>query len=176
MEKKSRYFSQTFTVAFLVSAAAILSTLMLSSFIGFDAPPEVADQIANEVENLAATTNWLDIFINNFGLTLATFTPFFGFLFAIYVQFNTGYAFGALAQAYNVSNVLAVLLTLATPVGLLEYTSYIFALTESITLAYSTYKKELKKRLVNHTWKTLILVALLLLIGAIVEATFIGRL
>jgi hypothetical protein len=57
MENKSRYFSQTFTVAFLVSAAAILSTLMLSSFIGFDAPPEVADQIANEVENLAATTN-----------------------------------------------------------------------------------------------------------------------
>jgi uncharacterized membrane protein SpoIIM required for sporulation len=92
------------------------------------------------------------------------------------LQFNTGYACDAVVQAYNVSNVLAVLLTLATPVGLLEYTSCIFALTESIILAYSTYKRELKKRLVNHTWKTLILVALLLLIGAIVEAAFIGRL
>ena len=176
MENKSRYFSPIFKIAFLASAATILSTLMLSSFIGFDAPPDVVDQLADEVENLRATTSWLHIFVNNFGLTLVTFVPFFGFAFAMYVQFSTGYAFGALAQYYKVNNVLAVLLTLATPVGLLEYAAYIFALTESITLAYSTYKGELKERLVNHAWKTILLVALLLFIGAIVEAAFIGRL
>jgi uncharacterized membrane protein SpoIIM required for sporulation len=176
MENKSRYFSQAFMVAFIVSGIVILSTLLLSSFIGFGAPPEVANEIANEIENQAATTNWLDIFLNNFGLTLITFVPFFGFAFSIYVQFSTGYVLGALSQTYNVSNVLAMLVTLATPVGLLEYTAYIFALAESIILAYSTYRKELKKRLVNHTWKTLILVASLLLIGAIVEAAIIGRL
>jgi uncharacterized membrane protein SpoIIM required for sporulation len=176
VENKGRYFSQHFTAAFVISAVVIFSTLLGSSFIGFDAPPDVADQIANEVENAAATTNWLDIFVNNFGLTLVTFVPFFGFFFAVYVQFGTGYAFGALAQVYNVSNIDAVLVTLITPVGLLEYTSYLFALTESIILAYSIRRREFKKRLVNHTWKTIILVALLLFTGAIVEAALIGRL
>ena len=176
MENKGRYFSQHFTAAFVISAVAIFSTLLGSSFIGFDAPPDVADQIANEVENEAAATSWLDIFVNNFGLTLVTFVPFFGFFFAVYVQFGSGYFFGALAQAYGVSNVDAVLVTLITPVGLLEYTSYIFALTESIILAYSIYKREFTKRLVNQAWKTIILVALLLFIGAIVEAALIGRL
>jgi len=63
-----------------------------------------------------------------------------------------------------------------TPVGILEYSAYILALAESIMLVYSIFKKELKKRLVIHTWKTLTAVAFLLLIGAIVEAFLIGRL
>jgi len=176
MEKKSRYFSPPFTFAFVISVIVIFSTLLGSSFLGFDAPSDVASQIANEVENAAASTNWLDIFVNNFGLTLVTFVPFFGFFFAVYVQFGTGYAFGALAQVYRVGNVDAVLVTLITPVGLLEYTSYILALTESIMLAYALYRREFKKRLVNHAWKTIILVALLLFTGAIVEAALIGRL
>jgi len=70
---------------------------------------------------------------------------------------------------------VAVLVTLATPSGVLEYTSYLFALSESIVLAHSVYKGELKERLVNYTWKTIILVAVLLIIAAIVEAAFIGR-
>ena len=176
MEKKSGYFSPPFTFAFVISVIMIFSTLLGSSFIGFHAPSDVANQIANEVQDAAATTNWMDIFVNNFGLTLVTFVPFFGFFFAIYVQFGTGYAFGALAQVYGVSNIDAVLVTLITPVGLLEYTSYLFALTESIILAYSIRRREFKKRLVNHTWKTIILVALLLFTGAIVEAALIGRL
>jgi uncharacterized membrane protein SpoIIM required for sporulation len=174
VENKGRYFSQHFTAAFIISAIVIFSTLLGSSFIGVDAPPDIADQIANEVENEAGTTNWLDIFINNLGLTLITFVPFFGFFFAIFIQFSTGYAFGALAQVYGVSNVDAVLVTLVTPVGLLEYTAYILALTESIILAYSIYRREFKKRLVNQAWKTIILVALLLFMGAIVEAALIG--
>jgi uncharacterized membrane protein SpoIIM required for sporulation len=174
VENKGRYFSQHFTAAFIISAIVIFSTLLGSSFIGVDAPPDIADQIANEVENEAGTTNWLDIFINNLGLTLITFVPFFGFFFAIFIQFSTGYAFGALAQVYGVSNVDAVLVTLFTPVGLLEYTAYILALTESIILAYSIYRREFKKRLVNQAWKTIILVALLLFMGAIVEAALIG--
>jgi len=74
------------------------------------------------------------------------------------------------------SNVEAVLVTLVTPVGLLEYTAYIFALTESVILAYSIYRREFKKRLVNQAWKTLLFVALLLFLGAIVEVALIGRL
>ena len=128
------------------------------------------------MENEAPTTSWLDIFVNNFGLTLVTLVPFFGFFFAIFVQFNSGYAFGALAQVYDMSNVEAVLVTLVTPVGLLEYTAYIFALTESVILAYSIYRREFKKRLVNQAWKTLLFVALLLFLGAIVEVALIGRL
>jgi len=173
---KNNYFSKNFILTLIISATIILSTLLLSSFIGFNAPPEDAQQITEEVKNLAKTTTWTDIFLNNFLLTLITFTPVFGILFAVFVQFGTGYAFGALAQAYNVNNVQITLLTLVTPVGILEYSSYILALAESIILVYSIYKKELKKRLVTHTWKTLTAVALLLLIGAVVEAFWIGRL
>jgi len=160
----------------IISAAIILSTLLLSSFVGFNAPSDEAQQITQEVENLAATTTWTDIFLNNFLLTLVTFIPAFGILFAVYVQFGTGYSFGAIAQAYHVNNLQITLLTLITPVGILEYSSYILALAESITLVYAIYRKQLKKRLVTHTWKTLTAVALLLLIGAVVEAAFIGRL
>jgi len=170
------YFSKNFIHTLIISAIIILSTLLLSSFIGFNASPEEAEQIAKEVENLTATATWIDIFLNNFLLTLITFTPIFGIIFAVYVQFNTGYAFGALAQNYNWNNLQLTLTVLVTPVGILEYSAYILALAESIILIYSIYKKELKKRLVNHTWKTLTTVALLLLIGAVIETALIGRL
>src|SRR5512139_2139205 len=117
MEGKSRYFSPVFINAFIVSIVVIFSVLLLSSFIGFSAPPDVVAQIASDEENLAATTTWYDIFINNFGLTLVAFVPFFGFAFEMFTQYNTGYVFGALAQAYQVNNIQAVLVTLATPIG-----------------------------------------------------------
>jgi len=170
------YFSRRFILALLISATIIFSTLLLASFQGFSASPETADQVAAEVENLRATTTWMDIFLNNFMLTVVTFIPVFGILFAVFVQFNTGYAIGALAQAYNVNNVQATLILLVTPVGILEYSAYILALAESIIIVYSVYKKELKKRLINQTWKTVAIVALLLLMGAVVEAAFLGRL
>jgi len=174
------YFSKNFIRSLIISTIIILSTLLLSSFVGFYAPPEEAQQITKEIDNLAATATWLDIFINNFRLTLPTFIPAFGIFFAVLVQFSTGYVFGAIAQAlyetYHLNNLQITLLTLLTPVGILEYSAYILALAESITLAYSIYKKESKKRLITHTWKTLTAVALLLLIGAVVEAAFIGRL
>lgn len=176
----NNYFSKNFIRSLIISATIILSTLLLSSFVGFNASPEDAQQIATEIENLTTTTTWLDIFINNFRLTLPTFIPAFGIFFAVLVQFGTGYAFGAVAQTlyetYHVNNLQITLLTLLTPVGILEYSAYILALAESITLAYFIYKKELKKRFITHTWKTLTAVALLLLIGAVVEAAFIGRL
>jgi len=93
MENKGRYFSGVFRVALLISVVVIFSTLLIASFIGFDAPADVADQIASDVESQAATTTWQDIFVNNFGLTLITFVPFFGFAFEIHIEFNTGYAF-----------------------------------------------------------------------------------
>ena len=173
---KNSYFSKNFVLALIISATIILSTLLLSSFEGFNAPPEVANQTATEIENLRATTTWAEIFLNNFLLTLITFIPIFGILFAVYVQFSTGYTIGALAQAYHLNNVLVTLTLLTTPIGILEYTAYILSLAESIILVYSAYKKELKKRIVNHTWKTFAIVALLLLIGAVVEAALIGRL
>jgi len=172
----NNYFSKSFIRSLIISAVIILSTLLLSSFVGFNASPKDAEQIKQEVENLTETTTWTDIFLNNFLLTLVTFIPAFGIFFAVFVQFGTGYVFGAVAQAYHVNNVQITLLTLVTPVGILEYSAYILALAESITLIYSIYKKGLKKRLVTHTWKTLTAVALLLLIGAVVEAAFIGRL
>jgi len=170
------YLSRSFIRAFIIAVIVIFSVLLLASFLGFNSSPETADQIATEVENLAATTTWTDIFLNNFGLTLVTFVPFFGIFFALYVQFNTGYILGALAQAYNIGNVQATLSILASPIGLLEYSAYTLALAESINIVFLAYKKELKKRLFNHTWKTLIIVALLLLIGAVVEASLLRRL
>ncbi len=176
MQAKSKYFSQAFVYALIASVVVILSTLIGASFIGFNAPSDVASQIATETESQAATTTWYYIFFNNFGLTLIGFVPFFGFAFEMFLEFNTGYAFGALSQVYHVSNVLAVLVTLATPVGVLEYVSYFFASAESLILAYSATRGELRNRFVNHSWKTILFVAVLLFISAIVEAAMIGRL
>jgi uncharacterized membrane protein SpoIIM required for sporulation len=67
------------------------------------------------------------------------------------------------------------LLILSSPTGLLEYTAYILTLSESFIIVYSVVKKKVRKRLSKQTWKTLLVVTGLLLVGGIVEAITIGN-
>ena len=120
--------------------------------------------------------NWtaIDFFSNNVRVTLISFIPVIGSVWMSFVQYNTGYVFGILAKAYEVNFVLVTVLTIVSPTGLLEYSAYILAVGESFIIVYATLKKNFKKRLSKHTWKTLLTVIVLLFIGGIVEAVLVG--
>jgi hypothetical protein len=92
----------------------------------------------------------------------------------LFIQYNTGYLFGNIAKAFGVNGYILLLLTLGSPVGLLEYSAYILTLSESFIIVYSILKKKGRRRFFEQTWKTLCLVIGLLLIGGVVEAISIG--
>jgi len=94
----------------------------------------------------------------------------------IFVQYNTGWYLGAIAKAYNVDYIIATSAILTSIIGLLEYPTYIIALGESMFLGYSATRREFKERLIQHSWKSIIIVVSLLFIGGVVEAFLLGTL
>jgi len=137
---------------------------------------EVANQTLTEVQTIAGESTWLSIFINNVGMALVTFIPLLGTAWMIFVQYNTGWYLGAMAKAYNVDYIVAASIILTSVVGLIEYSAYIIALGESMFLVYSAIQGEFKERLIQHSWKSIVIVVSLLFIGGVIEAFLLGRL
>ena len=138
--------------------------------------PEVANQTLTEVMTMASESTWVSIFINNASMALMTFIPLVGSVWMIYVQYNTGWYLGAMAKALNVDYIMATSAILTSIVGLIEYPAYIIALGESMLLIYSATRREFKNRLIQHSWKSIIIVVSLLFIGGVIEAFLLERL
>jgi len=81
-----------------------------------------------------------------------------------------------MAKAYNVDYIVAASIILTSVVGLIEYSAYIIALGESMFLVYSAIQGEFKERLIQHSWKSIVIVVSLLFIGGVIEAFLLGRL
>ena len=176
MHTRTPYFSKPFIYTLIVSAIIIFVSLTYGASRGNQVEIEVADQILTEVRTMASESTWFSIFINNLTLTLLTFIPLIGAVWMIYVQYNTGWYLGAIAKAYNVDYIMATSIILTSIVGLIEYPAYIIALGESMILVYSTTQREFKERLIQHSWKSIIIVVSLLFIGGVIEAFLLGRL
>jgi uncharacterized membrane protein SpoIIM required for sporulation len=169
-----RYFSKPFTYCIIVSSILIFSVLIVGGSQGEQVTVEQAQQILMEIEKELGDFTALNIFSHNLQITLISFIPIIGSAWMLFVQYSTGYLFGNFAKAYGVNFLSLTLLTLVSPIGLLEYTAYILTLSESFIIVYSTVKKKVRKRLSKQTWKTLFIVIGFLLIGGIVEAILIG--
>jgi len=175
--RRKRIYSITF-----VLALSILATL-----IGMLVPvsPQqaqlITDQLNQIVNNGTANGTLIpDIFLNNFPLCLLMFVPLAGFGIGMFILFSTGQAFRAVfeiqaangvatASSVDISATTAILaLLLIGAVFLIEYVSYAIGMAESIWLF---------RRLLQNRWKSELkyllifigIVALLLIIGAIVE-------
>jgi len=175
--RRKRIYSITF-----VLALSILATL-----IGMLVPvsPQqaqlITDQLNQIVNNGTANGTLIpDIFLNNFPLCLLMFVPLAGFGIGMFILFSTGQAFRAVfeiqaangvatASSVDISATTAILaLFLIGAVFLIEYVSYAIGMAESIWLF---------RRLLQNRWKSELkyllifigIVALLLIIGAIVE-------
>jgi uncharacterized membrane protein SpoIIM required for sporulation len=165
----SKYFSKPFLVCLAVSFCLIFLCLVVGSFRGLVASQAEANNTYNHVVHLRQTLRWTDIFINNYVITLRSALPIIGIYYVISVQYDTGVVLGNLAQAYHVSNLAYVFSIIVSPVGILEYSAYIFVFAETVMLIYNLWKQTALERWKTQTWKTLLLATALLLVAAYVE-------
>lgn len=176
MRASLHYVSRQFICALIVSATIVLASLSYGASRGNQVELAVAHQTLREVETIAGESTWFSILINNVSLTLVTFLPLMGAVWMIYVQFNTGWHLGAIAKVYNINYLVATSLVLTSIVGLIEYSAYTIALGESLFLVYSATQGEFQRRVIQHSWLSIIIVVSLLFLGGAVEAFLLGTL
>jgi uncharacterized membrane protein SpoIIM required for sporulation len=171
------YFSKPFIICLVISTVTIFTCLIVGSFRGANVSMEEANSFSNETESERASITWSSIFINNFAIvSLPALIPIYRVIWMGAIQYNTGFLLGELSKASGIDNILYVSALVTHPVGVLEFSAYILVYAESLLFVYVAYKREIVKRLKHHTWKTILLVAVLLLMGAVVEAFTLGRL
>jgi uncharacterized membrane protein SpoIIM required for sporulation len=171
------YFSKPFILCLVISTVIIFTCVIIGSFRGATVSMEEANAFSNETESERASATWLSIFINNFAIvSVPVLIPYYGVIWMGAIQYNTGFLVGELAKATGIDNILYISALVTDPVGVLEFLAYILICAESLLFIYVAYKREIVKRLEHHTWKTILLVAILLLVGAVVEAFTLGRL
>jgi len=172
--KLKRLYSTLF-----VLLLAILATVA-GTFVQL--PPQEAQAIYDQLNQTTTSPGLLqNIFINNFPLCLLMFIPLVGIGVGLFILFSTGMAFRAVfdiqaasgltssAAASDLTASTAILMLIAVgAVFVLEYVSYTIAMTESVWL----FRRILQKRWGEFKIAAALigLVALLLIIGAIVEA------
>jgi len=173
--KRKRIYSTLFILILAVVATLAGMLVPLS--------PEEAQMISDQLnrtitENTAQGTLISTIFLNNFSLCLLMFIPLAGLAIGLYILFSTGMAFRAVFYMQAASGISSatpeiqistaiLVLVLVAATFLLEYVSYAIGMTESVWLF---------RRLLHRRWselksalKLIGLVALLLIIGALVE-------
>lgn len=176
------------------SVLFMLVMAVLALIIGFMVPvgPTEAqlinDQLNQTVTNgVANGTLTQDIFMNNFLLCLAMFIPLVGAAMGLFILFSTGQAFRAVIelQTASISGVTAtptptaaaaldpgtagLMLALIGVVFVLEFVAYSVGMAESIWL----FRRITQNKRVGSEVKYLLifigLVALMLIVGAVVE-------
>jgi len=173
--KRKRIYSTLFVLILAVVATLAGMLVPLS--------PEEAQMISDQLnrtitENTAQGTLISTIFLNNFSLCLLMFIPLAGLAIGLFILFSTGMAFRAVFDMQAASGISSatpeiqistalLVLVLVAATFLLEYVSYAIGMTESVWLF---------RRLLHRRWselknalKLIGLVALLLIIGALVE-------
>jgi hypothetical protein len=137
-----------------------------------------------------------DIFLNNFSLCLLMFVPLAGAGLGLFIMFSTGQAFravfdlqvaGGLASASSAASNISLTTAIIALAGfaavfLLEFVCYAIAMSESVWLSVLVlrvlgHEKQavvrFKKELI-YLGIGLVVVAVLLLVGAVVETPIIG--
>ncbi|MCS7117067.1 MAG: stage II sporulation protein M [Nitrososphaerota archaeon] len=165
-----------FKVAILIAILLIFISFSLGFFRGQDASLEDIKEIERTIKGLEKTPSF--IFFNNFLIASATLIPLIGIFLHLFVQFNTGYVIGALTSSINFSDSFLILTFVISPVFILEYSAYTITLGESINLTTLSLRRAGFRSRLKMSLKILLIAAILLFIGALVESylimTFMG--
>jgi hypothetical protein len=100
------------------------------------------------------------------------FIPFIGPILAFYFFYNTGVVFEALGIANNINPAGLFFTTFLTPVAWLEFLAYSTAIAGSIWLSVRILQGKTRHEVVN-TAKFVSICAVVLLIGAVIEAVLV---
>jgi uncharacterized membrane protein SpoIIM required for sporulation len=160
------------TIAVLIVAVVIT---VVGSFMPMDA--QEAQQIDSElnqtVNSMKENGSLMQyIFGNNLFICLLMFIPIIGPLLGGFILFNTGTVVGAISAAEGIPAILALAVTFI-PIGLIEFTAYSTAISESVWLFRRILQGRGKQEFRN-TCFFITVCAVLLLVGAAVEATLIS--
>lgn len=171
--RSSRFFSSGIIdikkriILTVILTILLFTVLYISSMMPFSS--EELDSLLKQAEEiLKKNFTILDIFLNNFTVSLLIFIPVVGPIVGGYAIYVTGRIMGALATSTGIPSILLISIAIITFYGLVEFLAYGTAFTESIIFSYSIFKREIKR---EYRWVliSLIVTALLLLVAATIE-------
>jgi hypothetical protein len=158
-----------------IVAIFIVAITVIGSLMPMD--PQQAKDISNDLNQTVNTMKQNDtllpyIFGNNFMICLLMFIPVIGPLLGSYILFNTGTVIGAISAAEGIPTIVALAATFI-PIGLIEFTAYSAAMTESIWLVRRILQGRGLRELKN-TGLFVSICAVVLILGAIIETALIS--
>jgi len=167
------FLSKTYFIVVLLVFLALAALTFAFAYESYaTTTPSAASQTKSQVNTLRQSATPQSIFLNNFIVSIFTIIPIAGPILFAGVCINTAEAIGQLAYAYHVSPFLYVI-GVYIPVGTIENSAYSVIIAESIFLTVALAKGNLKDRLKNQTWKSLILYVAVLAVSATIEAALI---
>ena len=149
-----------------IGAIAFVSAFTIGGYTDVDR--NEAENLRQQVDKQTKNINQLEIFINNFRISLLMFAPAVGIGIGIFTGFHTGLTFHAILESSPLLNNVSPLATLATPYGALEVIAYALAISRSGMLIYQIAKTQWREYVIP-TIIEIGLVAVILFIGATVE-------
>ena len=177
----SEWRSAGFVATLIIVFFALYAVMYYSSVQAYNnsfspAGATVANQTYQSVQQLRQTSTWVNIFLNNFEVSIKLIIPITGFLYFLEVMWNTGQIIGMLAAVTGYSPIV-YLIGISVPVGILETSGYAVLAAEVLYVTILLFtRKDAKDRLLHHTWKSFILYLALLLVAAYLEAFLISYL
>jgi hypothetical protein len=171
MSKNDGYFRKEFVIAFIIvfGLSALFEVIGMNE--GYVASPEQVNETITWISEMQQAITWFDIFTNNIKIAYLGAIPIVGFVFYLFVSYNTGTVYGNIGQYYNLSLGQTYSLNFTNPIGILENIAMTLLVAESILIVYLLIKDrtEVAERLKTHSWKSLLITTLLLLFGAVIE-------
>jgi lysylphosphatidylglycerol synthetase-like protein (DUF2156 family) len=132
-----------------------------------------ANNTASQIDQIRQTTTWGSIFANNFEVSIMLLVPAAGLVSFLVVLFNTGQVLGLLAASSSISPIAYVLAT-AIPIGFMEVFAYSLLGAEGTYLfALGINRNGFRDRLKSHSWKSVIVYIVILVLAAIIENALI---
>jgi len=176
--KTVRILGRRLRLAILISI--VLIGLMLTGLL-IPLGAEEGEKIREELERLGGEGLEQGIFLNNFMIALMALIPFLGPAIMGYVIFHTGRFLGWMGLELGMSPYHLIPFTLRAIIlpgyGILEFLGYGVAVSESLTLSYYILRA---RTLLKSELKILLIIigviALLLFLGAVIEAALIKAL
>jgi hypothetical protein len=161
----------------------ILSLLMATALYAIfgigaysDLSESEAEARAEELENLTLQIDSpLQIFLNNFGLSLIMAIPFAGPLFAGWVSYETGRYVAALALLNNIDTIFLLIIPIITFYGVVEFAGYGGMVMGGTLMAYRILRRRGREEL---KWYLLTILAsgVVILVAALIEYAVIALL
>lgn len=143
---KHIYSLKTRIVVAIICTVALYALLVVGSITPVEA--DRAQEMVEEFRDLVSGINSaLDIFLNNFVISLLMVIPALGIIIGGWIVYNTGLIVSSFATMEGISVVLFLVIPIITIYGLLEFIGYGIMMSEGIMLIYAIRKKSIKSEL-----------------------------